>query len=121
MKIVNLTPHPLTLCGAGLDFTIPPSGIVARVASTPGKVYAVEGVPVPVVGAPSFGAVEGLPPPEEGVVYIVSGLVAAHVARPDVFSPGTGPTDAPRRNAEGQIIGVTRLVCSDRAPEIRGT
>ena len=30
MKIVNLTPHPVTLIGSGGQVTIPPSGQVVR-------------------------------------------------------------------------------------------
>jgi hypothetical protein len=36
-----------------------------------------------------YGEVTDLPEPEEGTIYIVSGMVAAAAPRPDVMSPGT--------------------------------
>jgi hypothetical protein len=73
----------------------------------------VAGLPLPVLPAPVCGAVEGLPAPQEGVVFIVSGMVLEALrgsGRSDVFAPGTGPTDGAVRNDKGQILGVTTLV-----------
>ena len=119
-KLVNLTPHDVNLYaadGATLLRTIPASGMVARVSSTPGAAETVDGIPVPVVGAPVWGQVEGLPAPIEGTMYIVSLIVAGRPevsGRPDVLRPGTGPEDAPVRVQDGprkgQIDGVTRLL-----------
>ena len=112
MKLLNLTPHTLTLRGPlGLDHEIPPSGTVARVASTPGAGRDVAGVPVPVHAPSAWGAVVDLPGPEAGVLYIVSALVAGRVpvGRSDVVSPGTGPADGAVREA-GRVVAVTRLV-----------
>lgn len=115
MEFVNLTPHPITLRTFEgdliVDLTVAPSGQVARVAQFPSEVIVLAGFPVPVVTAPRFGAVEGLPEPEGGVAYIVSGLVLAHTSdRGDVFAPATGPGDNPVRDADGRIVAVTRLV-----------
>ena len=116
MEFVNLTPHPIcirtTADGFAVDLTIAPSGQVARVAQHPSQTLHLAGFPVPVVSAPRFGAVEGLPEPEGGVAYIVSGLVLAHVPsdRGDVFAPATGPKDGAVRDADGRIVAVTRLV-----------
>jgi hypothetical protein len=111
MKLVNLTPHPINLRApyAGVDEVVEPSGTVARVSATPGALEVIEGLPVPLARPDVFGDVEGLPPPEEGVAYIVSAMVGAHVSRPDVFTPGTGPKDGAIRNDKGHVIAVTRL------------
>lgn len=106
--LVNLTPHALKLSNEGEEWTIEPSGSVARLAATPGDLRRLEGVPVPVAQPDEYGQVEGLPEPKAGVWYVVSGLVGAHVHRPDVLMPGTGPKDEPIREA-GQIVAVTRL------------
>ena len=109
--IVNLTPPALVLLGpSGEETIIPPSGAVARVTSRPGAAEAVEGVPVPVIGAPAFGEVEGLPAPVPGTYYLVSGLVASRTSRADVLAPATGPNDNPRRDEAGRITGVRALV-----------
>ena len=112
MKLVNLTPHALTLrTPEGIDITLPPSGTVARVGTTPGALREVAGIPVSVAEATSYGEVQGLPEPAEGTIYIVSGLVLGRAfGRADVFGPGTGPQDGAIRDDAGRVIAVTRLV-----------
>jgi formylglycine-generating enzyme required for sulfatase activity len=113
MKVVNLTPHAIVLRSAsGEDTTIPASGQVARVASTPGAVGPVDGLPVPVARPTVYGDVEGLPAPEAGTIYVVSALVLGRTNRPDVFAPGTGPQDGAVRNEKGHITAVTRLIAA---------
>ena len=83
------------------------------VGSTPGTVEPREGFPCMVASPTVFGEVTGLPRPEDGTVYVVSGMVGAALAgwgRRDVYMPGTGPSDGARRNEAGHISGVTRLV-----------
>ena len=109
MNIKNLTPHPITLRNANEDTADPPEGTVARVNATPGTLQDIEGLPVPVASTDSFGAVEGIPEPEQGTFFIVSAMVGAHVQRADVLTPGTGPKDNPIRNEKGHIVAVTRL------------
>lgn len=111
MAIVNLTPHPIVLHRPdGAVETIPSAG-VARVATIPAAARpAVDGFPV--VGPVQFGDVEGLPAPVAGTVYVVSAVVGARVARPDVFCPGTGPADGAIRNEKGHVVGITRLVAT---------
>lgn len=111
MQIINLTPHAVTLRNpeTGADTVVEPSGTVARVAMTPGAVETVEGLPVPVARPDQVGEVEGLPAPTAGVVYLVSAMVGAHVARPDVFTLGTGPKDGAVRNEKGHVVAVTRI------------
>jgi hypothetical protein len=111
MNFVNLTPHALTLRATdGTDTIVPPSGAVARVGTVPGAAMGEAGG-IALFSRTEFGAVEGLPEPEAGTIFIVSGLVAGRVfGRDDVFSPGTGPKDGAIRNEAGHIIAVTRLV-----------
>lgn len=120
MNYVNLTPHEIVLA-FGADnaerLAIPPSGTVARVSSTPGVAEQVNGVPVPVMGRQTWGAVENLPAPVEGTLYIVSAVVLGRpecLNRTDVVGPGTGPNDGairiPDGPRKGQVEAVTRLV-----------
>lgn len=49
MRLINLTPHAIVIRPAqGADITLPPSGQVARVTSTPGIARDIHGVPCPV-------------------------------------------------------------------------
>jgi len=112
MRLVNLTPHPITLISPdGEQVTVPPSGTVARVAErmeSLGEVV-VEGVVVPVVKR-SFGELEGLPEPEPGVLYVVSALVAEaawRVGRSDVV----GLADFVR-DEQGRVVGARALVAA---------
>ena len=129
VNFVNLTPHPIRLRpNAANTVAFPdPTDIVvapftgpdgkpapARVTSTPGGVVG-EAEGLAIYGAPTWGAVEGLPAPEEGTIYIVSLLVLGHCGgRNDVMGPGTGPADNTVRYPEpperrGQVYAVTRL------------
>jgi hypothetical protein len=107
---MNCTPHSIVIRNAdGADTTIAPCGTVPRVIGETRDGTPVAGIPVKIDGV---GTVEGLPNPEPGVVYIVSGMVLSALAgsdRVDVFAPGTGPTDGAIRNAAGHIIAVTCL------------
>ena len=98
MKIVNLTPHEITLCGERL-----PSSGVARVAQTTQQVDQINGIPVNRV---SFGEVNGLPEAQKDTIYIVSKIVAEAVKgqRNDVYI-----VDKTIRNEQGQIIGCEAL------------
>jgi hypothetical protein len=118
--LINLTPHPITLCddaGAILE-TVPPSGTLARVAQTPGQSYRLADCPVPIQGRDTMGQVEGIPKPAPGVLYIVSGMVAAECTRHDVVAPGTGPADNPVRDPQGRIVGVRCLKSCRPAPAL---
>lgn len=119
MRLVNLTPHAVSMANAAGEIiaTIPPSGTVARVSSTPGGFFdwLVEGeCPIAVHNAPVWGEVEGLPDPQEDTLFVVSALVggrisAARVAVGDVLCLGTGPNDDPVRR-DGRIVAVRRFV-----------
>ena len=111
-EVVNLTPHPITIRlgnDAKSDVTFAPSGTIARVAEKTVKPTRNEVFGFPVAGKTVFEAVVNLPEPKEGVIYIVSGVVAANVSRPDVFSPATGPDDNAIRNEKGHIVAVTKF------------
>jgi hypothetical protein len=100
--IKNLTPHALTLVSETGTETFPSEGL-ARCAQATQSAGDHEGIPL--VNT-VFGAVDGLPDPEPGVLYVVSALVRAAVpSRTDVASPG----DLVRDSA-GAVIGCRCLV-----------
>ena len=105
MKIVNLTPHDIKLN----DGTIfPASGQVARVKTSYAEIKNVDGVPFTNT---EFGEVQGLPEPQEGTMYIVSGLVKSVPVlsgRTDLCTPCTNHP-ATKRDINGQIISVPCL------------
>lgn len=105
MKIVNLTPHSLTLVGENGTLNIPPSGDIARLAVTRTALapVVIDGVSLP-VSLPVMGEVEGLPAAVHGVILVVSALVAGAVNRVDVYSPGNL-----LRDGEGNVIGAEGL------------
>jgi hypothetical protein len=111
MQIINLTPHTITVVNAENEIIRQyPSAGVARAKTIAERINEVDGIPVM---ATTFGDVEGLPEPQDGVTYIVSMVVAqAARYRADVVAPDTGPTAY--RHAEGpqkgQIIGVRAFV-----------
>lgn len=112
MNLINLTPHAIVIRTPDGDTTIAPSGTIARVSATPGAVHDVAGFPCPVADPPVVGAVTGIPDAQDGVAYIVSGMVLSATDRADVFGPGTGPADGAVRNEDGHIIAVTRLIAA---------
>ena len=97
MAIRNLTPHTVRL-NDGQEF---PSVGVARVAASFSD-FDVDGCCRQV-----FGDVTGLPAPEAGTLFVVSGLVLSALAgsRTDVVAPATGHPDVVR-NADKQIVSV---------------
>jgi hypothetical protein len=112
MQFVNLTPHLVRIHKNGQQiFEFPPSGVVARVAQQPSQLIdELGGVPIGVPG--KFGDVEGVPSPQEGVGYIVSGLLGARFegkGRRDIYVPATGPKDGVIRDSGGQITAVAML------------
>ena len=110
MTFVNLTPHTITVVLDNTSVAFDASGNVARVSTSrvSGPTLKAYGDSVSIqTSRVEFGAVEGLPDPVDGTVYIVSGMVAARVNRPDVFAPGELV-----RDANGQPIGCKGLTCS---------
>jgi len=103
MKLVNLTPHKVTLVKPdGSQIEIPPEGRCPRVRMEVREAGEVLGVPVVETVA---AGVEGLPEPRPGVYYIVSRAVAAACpGRDDLLVP-----DDLVRDGEGRVIGARRL------------
>lgn len=99
-ELVNLTGHPLNVCGV----TLAPMG-QARVKSqmTTAEVITLAYVDVPILDIVE-GHIENLPEPRAGVLYIVSGVVAAAARREDVVAPARMS-----RNREGDVIGCRAL------------
>jgi hypothetical protein len=104
-RLINLTSHMISLANAAGEIiaTFLPSGVVARCTASSEVVQVLDlGVPFE-IRRTTFGAVDGIPPPESWVFYITSTLVAQRANRTDVVSPDTGPT-AVRR--DGQVVAV---------------
>ena len=99
--IINTTPHQINLPG----LTIPPSGTVARVSVQLADAGTHDGVAL-VRG--NYGEVTGLPPQEDGVLYVVSALVRAALPhRSDLASPAKLV-----RDEKGNITGCEALEVS---------
>lgn len=98
MPIVNLTQHTINVTD-GRSF--PPSGQVARVAVSHVFVGKADGI---AIFDPTYGDVVGLPDPQPGTIFLVSGMVAAAAKRPDVVAPATGHPAAIRK--DGQVVSV---------------
>jgi len=109
MRIINLTPHAITVRLESGDRVFEPSGQVARVAVTATPVGEVDGIPVV---AQAYGEIEDLPAPEPDTLYLVSAIVLAaakEAGRRDVIAPDTSPQGAIRDEA-GRIVAVRRFV-----------
>jgi hypothetical protein len=124
MTLINATPHSITLVsreGVEQDNRrqflaetveilreIPPSEILARVSMINFPAGEIDGIAIESV---TYGEIEGLPEPQEGVYYIVSGLVAAAAAkigRVDCLAPGALVRD----KKTGVILGCLFLQVS---------
>ena len=109
MKLVNLTPHAIhfrTNAHTAPYLTLPPTATPARVAveRVPVMELEVDGVRIPVNGT-KMGDVENLPPPQPGVYYVVSRVVAeAARARTDLLI-----VDDTVRDEQGRIVGARAL------------
>lgn len=112
MELINKTPHTINIiCEDGTKISLEPVLPTPRVSSSSVKTatYTItddNGTEHEIVReAPVFGEVIDLPEPQEGVIYIVSMLVAARAAnRTDLVSPGRQ-----LRNDVGQVIGCGAL------------
>ena len=130
-KIVNCTPHSISILVDGETKTLEPSGIIPRVETTEIKadeIYCCDnnckkgkagrcGQNDPMLSCTrklfscvkqEKGEVIGLPDEEEGVFHLVSGMVFSASDRPDLLAPDTGKTAI--RNEKGHIVSVTRLL-----------
>jgi hypothetical protein len=106
MRLINLTPHEITIVREDNKIVLPPSGTIARVATTRRVVATIEvhGMTIPVHRV-EFGQVENLPEPQPGTWYIVSAIVAqAAPGRDDLVIP-----DDAVRDEQGRIVGARAL------------
>jgi hypothetical protein len=99
MELINLTPHTINIFSpSGEELAaIEPSGDLARCEVNMEGSGTLPG-PVPTFVA-TCGDIEGLPGPEAGKTFIVSGMVEAACDRPDVYAPGEllrGPDGRPK-------------------------
>lgn len=95
VQFKNFTPHDIVL-NNGVKYA---SVGLARVSSSFSS-FDEDGI-----CEQTFGEVEGLPEPEEGVLLIVSSIVKAASNRKDLVVPATGHKDC-KRSEKGFIISV---------------
>lgn len=100
--IINLTPHPVSIRRAdGTFLALPKCDNPARCAVTFQDVTTADGI---AVKRQVFGAVQNLPDPQDGTLFLVSLVVAQAANRSDLVSPG-----AAIRDANGVQIGCDGL------------
>lgn len=107
MKIINLTPHSVTVMPLeGDPVTFEAAGQVARVGEvvTGSRTIDTENGPIEVHDVYYTDVLLGLPDPQPGVTYLVSRVAAAASDRADLLFPY-----AELRDDEGQIIGCRAL------------
>lgn len=111
MKYINLTPHPVVLSHGGITITFDRKmeDPVARLEQfTETTTIAHEIAPGMQLELPmtiiTRSEVYNLPEPQEGVLYIVSTMVANSVKRPDVIAPITDSTC--ERDEKGRVVSV---------------
>ena len=100
---INLTPHEIYETVTGLRI---PTTNVARVRQCSKDVAVVDGVQI--FRSDYEGSIQGLPEPQDGVIYIVSALAlnAVPADRTDVVAPGNAV-----RNELGIVIGCAGFRC----------
>lgn len=88
MNIVNLTPHSINIYNTDKQLirTIEPSGMIARINTVKETVGEIDGIPLFETRITSEPV--GLPPAEDGTIYIVSGIFRSIFDRADLCQPG---------------------------------
>ena len=116
MQVINLTPHVIRVYTDDQIIGIEPSGTVARVSARTlvDQTIEIQGASVPLC-VQRIGEVVGLPEPQPDTLYLVSAMVInalqeSGITRPDLISPGTGQSQGPIRDPNGNISGVTCFV-----------
>lgn len=113
VKFINVTSgHDVVLFLVnGEKLVIKWSGITARCEELPseeGTIVLFEGKPI-TIRKQRFGPVIDLPEPQEGVIYIASGMVKERAGRSDVVAPDTS-LGAVKDPTTQRIVGVLGLV-----------
>lgn len=104
MKLVNLTPHPITIVEGEQSIAYSVAGPAPRLAVVREPLGQVGGISVV---RSTMGDPTGLPEPQGGVILIVSALVAEHpsvASRTDLSYPGEAI-----RDTDGKIVGAKGL------------
>ena len=104
MTILNCTPHTINFVNDAGEVirTIEPSGILPRVSSSINLVGDIDGIPDEET---VYGEITDLPEKQDGVILIVSAMVASRLPnRDDLRVPGRQV-----RNDRGQVIGCKSL------------
>ena len=104
MTIMNCTPHTVNFVNDAGEVvrSIEPSGILPRVSSSISLVGDIDGIPDEET---VYGEVSNLPEKQDGVILIVSAMVASRLPyRDDLRVPGRQV-----RNDRGQVIGCKSL------------
>lgn len=104
MKFVNLTPHPITIVEGDQSTLYPVDGPAPRLAVEREALGQIDGISVV---RSTMGEPVGLPDPQDGVIVIVSALVAEHssvASRADLAYPGEAI-----RDTDGKIVGAKGL------------
>ena len=98
IKVVNLTPHPITYIIDNDNKIVIPKGQAPYPRL---KEYIDIRKPIGIfrIKCKKYSNIENLPAPQENVFYIVSGLIAQAARRKDLLIPNT------IRDENGQIIG----------------
>lgn len=113
MRIRNLTSKTINVITEEKEFVFPSEGCARVLATTEpfGEIHteteSINGIPVV---RTTYGEIEGLPEPQEGIVNIVSyvilnALKAKGNLRTDVVAPNTSPSGVVR-DEDGSVIGV---------------
>lgn len=105
MKLVNLTPHAVTIVNNGKTTRYPIDGPPARITINRPLLSSINGIPLK---GSVLGEVIDLPEPRAGVMYIVSSMVAHHPSvanRQDLIFPGE------TFKFEGRVSGA-RVFCA---------
>ena len=104
MKLMNFTPHPITIVDDGASTLYSVDGPAPRLNVEREALGRLGGTSIV---RSTMGEPTGLPDPQEGVVLIVSALVAEHPAvahRRDLAYPGEAI-----RDPDGKIVGAKGL------------
>lgn len=113
VSFMNLTPHDVKIVVAeGQEVVIKPSGAIARCTEVPmnkseTRTVVFNGAAI-TLRKQVWSDVVGLPDPQDGVLYIVSGIVRDRVKRDDVVAPDTSLGAV--RDDSNRIVGVMGLV-----------